>query len=360
MKEAMQNQGTPQAGGEGDDLPSWNEIAQAYDKASASWLQVYGEKSFLQARPWAEKAAGAMKKMGWLVPKTQVVIAMLDGRGDEAQFEGDNCRVQINIDEHASSPVIRALGSYGSSLSFIAAHELAHCRYDVLPLSERLPTLEMIRQSGASEKLSIRIMEILTSPSNLNGDQDLVDAYDEALADAAAAVALRADEESAGNTSRYGSAISLAESVRFGAIAQSIRRRVPAEVHQGAFTFSAVTALKPNQLNWEQARKIAFQSVLASSLMMKEKNRWFKDLVLSHPVDAVILAQRWGKKAKAIIAKRNLDLDEDRYRSASSPAIFAFSPTDGKGAYQDSPEMAMARWKKIAWIVYGESPSSMQ
>ena len=330
--------------------PSWRDVAKSYEAASASWLQIYGEKPFLQARPWVEAAARAIRNMGWVYSDVNIFISMLDGRGDMAEYDEalKSCRVQVNIDERGSSPVIRALGGFGSSIAFIAAHELTHCMFDSLDSAQRLPTSAMLLKAGASEKLTQHLMELFNRPTENNGGHNLVDAYDEALADAAAAIALRVDEESVGSTSRYGSALEKAESVRFGGLAQSLRRKVNAEVHQGAFVFSAVNVLDVRDLNWEHARYIALKSVFSSTFMMAERPRWFKKLPTSVGVDSTQLDKMWKKKALGIAYSRNLEEDETRYLSTTSPALFAFTPVDGNGVYQDEPDAAMQRWKNTA------------
>lgn len=349
LKDVLSEQSAQAPGGP---VVEWSDVAKSYDAASASWLQIYGDKPFVQARPWVETAVRAIRNMGWLNSDVNIVISMLDGRGDMAEYDETkkSCRVQVNIDEQASSPVIRALGGFGSSIAFITAHELAHCKFDSLSKADRLPTRAMLMRSGTSDKLTRHLMELFNNPTEENGGHNLVNAYDEALADAAAAIALRADEESVGSTSRYGSALEKAESVRFGALAQALRRKVTAGVHQGAFAFSAVNVLPLGELNWDQARYIALKSVLSSTFMMSEKPRWFKQLPRAVGADSVRLAQVWEKKALAVSRVRDLETDETRYLSAASPALFAFTPVDGKGAYQDEPEVAMQRWKNTAWI----------
>lgn len=288
-----------------------------------------------------------MRAQGWVPSGTTVVIAMLDGRGDQAETEKDACRAQVNIDEKASSPVIRALGGFGSSLSFIAAHELAHCRFDALADRDRLPTPAMFAQSITSPALAKAIKNMMERPSASDGSSALHSAYDEALADAAATMALMAHEQHGG---RYGSALERAESVRFGALAQAIRRKGAAEAHQGAFVFSSIADLPLAQRTWDAARRVALHSVLASSFLVPVPPRWFETLAEKHPMTSKTLALRWRIQAQKAIAGRNLELDEDRFLSAASPALFAMSVPEGKGAYHDTPEAAMQRWKQFAWI----------
>lgn len=349
LKEVLSEQA---AQAPGDQLVEWSDVAKSYEAASASWLQIYGEKPFVQARPWVETAARAFRNMEWLNSEVNIAISMLDGRGDMAEYDEKqkSCRVQVNIDEQASSPVIRALGGFGSSIAFITAHELAHCKFDSLSPANRLPTRVMLMKAGASESLARHLMDLFNNPTEDNGGHNLVNAYDEALADAAAAIALRADEERVGSTLRYGSALEKAESVRFGALAQAQRRKVTAGVHQGAFAFSAVNALPVGDLNWEQARYIALKSVLSSTFMMVESPRWFKQLPRVVGTDSARLARVWKKKALDVTRLRDLEMDETRYLSAASPALFAFTPVEGKGAYQDEPKVAMQRWKDTAWV----------
>lgn len=358
VKDALSEQAAQTAG---EPVPTWSDVEKSYDAASAAWLQIYGEQPFIQAKPWIESAAKAIRNMGWINADINLVIAMLDGRGDMAEYDDakKSCRVQVNIDEQASSPVIRALGGFGSSIAFIAAHELAHCTFDGLGPNERLPTRAMLVKAGASEKLALHLMGLFNRPTEDNGGHNLVNAYDEALADAAASIALRADEERVGSTARYGSALENAESVRFGGLAQSMRRKVTAEVHQGAFVFSAVNALPLKELVWDQARYIALKSVLSSTLMMTERPRWFKQLPRAVASDSARLAKAWKRKALHIARSRDLEADETRYLSAASPALFAFNPVDGKGAYQDEPEAAMQRWKNAAWVTLKSSTTSL-
>ena len=356
LKTVLSEQAAPAPG---EQVATWRDVAKSYDAASASWLQIYGDKPFLQARPWVEAAAKAIRNMGWVHSDVNLFISMLDGRGDMAEYDEalKSCRVQVNIDEQGSSPVIRALGGFGSSIAFIAAHELAHCMFDSLSLADRLPKRSMFLKIGASKELTLRLMDLFQRSTEDNGGHDLVDAYDEALADAAAAIALRFDEERVGSTLRYGSALEKAESVRFGGLAQSLRRKVKAEVHQGAFVFREVNVLSVGDLNWDQARYIALKSVMASTFMMAERPRWFKQLPPIVAADSTRLAKVWKKKALAITSSRNLEADETRYLSTASPALFAFTPVDGNGVYQDEPEAAMQRWRNTAGLTL--SPSIM-
>lgn len=340
MREVIQSQDKSEA-------VTWRDVGESFDRASASWLQIYGEGPFLQAKHWAEQGSQAMRAQGWVPSETSLVIAMLDGRGDQAESQSGVCRAQVNIDEKASSPVIRALGGFGSSLSFIAAHELAHCRFDALADRDRLPTRVMFGQSVASSVLVSAMMRMMAHPNASDGSAALHSAYDESLADAAATMALMAHEQHGG---RYGSALERAESVRFGALAQAIRRKGAAEAHQGAFVFSSIAALPSARRTWNEARRVALQSVLATSFLAPVPPRWFETLAEKHPAEAKALARQWRSTAQKMVAGRNLDLDEDRYLSASSPALFAMSVPEGKGAYQDAPEAAMQRWKQFAWI----------
>lgn len=332
----------------------------AFDTASASWLQVHGEKPFLQAKPWVAKAAQAMHRMGWFSANTQISIAMLDQRGNVARFNNSTkaCRVQVSIDEQGSSAVIRALGGFGSSISFVTAHELAHCHFDALSTADGMPTADMLERAGASKALVSHLMSVFAAPTAANGGEALVLAYEEAVADAAAAIALRADEERSGSTARYGSALQKAESLRFGALAPAIHSKEALNIHQGAFTFAAVAKLPIKQLNWDQAREIALQSVLTSSFSAKEMPLWLHEQpaankpqsVEQSATDARNFAQSWKLKGQALLAKRALGDDELRFRQATATSLFVFNQIDVQGDAKDNDEQAMRRWRSIAWI----------
>jgi len=56
-------------------------------------MQFFGESAIIAARQPVKTAMEAMRHVGWLTPNTDVVISMLDARGDFAQIDGDRCTV---------------------------------------------------------------------------------------------------------------------------------------------------------------------------------------------------------------------------------------------------------------------------
>lgn len=324
----------------------WSDIGEAFDRASVAWMTVYGDRAILAVRPGVATGVRAMKEMGWIGAKTHVVISILDARGDFAEGTSDGCRAQVNVDEDGSSPVIRALGGKSSSLSFLVAHELVHCRFDALDNDGKLPSVAMLREMGISSSLSTRLLGMMRDPKSADGSAALLDAYDEALADAAAAIAL-VRLEAGSERVHFGTALQHAQSLRFGLLQQSLRRKTAAEAHQGAFVFDEILEAQPQTLTWDVAKRLAFRSVLMSSLSMDVSPRWWQSLAALDPRGTKALQKVSRAGSKVQLSERNLDLDEDLFLTARSPAFIAITTPD---VTLPAPKDPTARWKEVGWI----------
>ena len=321
---------------------------KAYDQASATWMQLFGESAFTAARKPILTAIAAMQQAGWLAPNTSVVISMLDARGDFAQFDGIGCTVHVNIDDRGSSPIIAALGNLRSSVAFVAAHELAHCRFDTLPLSERFPDRQQLRTLGLSNQVAMALLNALSNPSNVDGSAALLTAYDESLADAVATIALGKSETT---QQHFGTALEYAQSLRFGELFVANRGVIPTAEHQGGFVFEAVARTAGPKLTWRLAKQVAMQSVLLSSFYSKTEPIWFKTLVKNDSHQAQKLRRTWNEKAQRQMEKRRRSEDEVLFYGATSDALLSIDFAQYSAANSDvSPEAALLLWKEIAWI----------
>ena len=348
LREALVDQSTS----ENTARITWSEMEQALDRASASWMQVYGEAPFLAVKEHSLMGWNAMQALKWVPDNTYMVFTMFDARGDHAEAKNGQCRVQININEKGNSPVIQALGGFKSSVAFLTAHELAHCRFDSLSDTQRFPTAQMYRALGVPSSLTPMLMRMLVKPTNKEGSDHFRDAYDEALADAAAAIALRVDEDREEGR-RYGGALERAQAIRFGTLSMANRRKTAAEDHQGAFVFQDVALLPTEQLTWDSARYIALHSVLRSSLYVPVLPRWFEASNFKSKKqrkEAQAMVAVFKQQAIEIVSQRESEKDEDIYLSSNSVSLFAFTMPDQGGAFNDTPPEALARWQKVATI----------
>lgn len=321
---------------------------KSYDLASATWMQFFGESAFIAARQPVKTAMDAMRRIGWLSPDTNVVISMLDARGDFAQFDGQRCSVHINIDHRGSSPVIAALGNLSSSVAFVTAHELAHCRFDTLTPTERIPDRQQLARMGVGSHLIEAVFNALHHPSHEDGSVALLAAYDESLADAAAAIALLKAETS---HQRFGTALMKAQSLRFGELSMANRGELPAAEHQGGFVFEAIARQSPKNLNWRYAKRVAMHSVLASSFSMATEPPWFKILTEIDHHQAEKLRQMWRAKAHRLLATRNhkKNQDESLFNAATGDTLLSIDSSHFPAAnFNQTPDAALIRWKEIA------------
>ena len=326
-----------------------------YDLASATWMQFFGESAIIAARQPVKTAMEAMRHVGWLTPNTDVVISMLDARGDFAQLEGDRCAVHVNIDQRGSSPVIAALGNLSSSVAFVTAHELAHCRFDRLTMAERMPDRHQFASLGVGSHLIDAFLNALHHPSDTDGSADLLAAYDESLADAAATIALLKSETS---SQRFGTALQNAQSLRFGELSLANRGAIPIAKHQGGFVFEIIARQNSKRLDWRYAKSVALQSVLTSSFFMATEPRWFKTLTAIDHQQAESLRRRWQARARSLFINRPNNKDENLFLAATSDALLIIDssqyPTTNPNS---SPDTALLRWKEIAW--QSSEPSSL-
>jgi hypothetical protein len=323
------------------------EIAKAFDSASAAWMQFFGKDEFLRARGPVDVAVSAMRASGWLPHSTDIVISMLDARGDFAWAEDGRCTVHVNIDHRGSSPVIAALGNFASSISFIAAHEMAHCWFDELSTAEKYPTKGLLSRAGVPRALQDTFFEGFQHPNETNGTTHLVDSYDEALADATTAIALRKYERMG---MRFGSALENAQSMRLGELSIAKRHGVAATDHQGGFVFDAIAKLPFSNLDWFHARSVALQSVLASSFYTGQWPKWAKEMGAARPARVKRLSRKWNAFAVEKLKERNLKSDEDRYLSATDAAIFTFNESSvGTPDLQGDIVEWERLWAQVAW-----------
>jgi hypothetical protein len=341
-----------QASGESQGGYKWSDLEGAFDRASASWMNVYGDHAFIAVRPWVEQGIRAMNGMQWIPQKTQVVISMLDARGDFAQVsDGGSCRAQINIDESGHSPIIKALGSKGSAPAFLIAHELAHCRFDSLEADQKIPTPQMFAKLGVPKVIAKRMGQMMMKPEEGDGSLSLVDSYDEALADSAATAALLQFEHNTGKAG-FATAIDRAQSLRMGLLFMSKRRNTRAEAHQGGFAIEDIVAqFRPGASKedaWDMARQAALKSVLYSSLALKESPKWWAGAASGNVKVATQWRKLTSKHANAMMNKRNFEADEDLYIATRSPALMAITIPDGSNAQSwDDPN---AHWREVGWI----------
>ena len=328
---------------------------KSYDLASATWMRFFGELAIIAARQPVKTAMEAMRHVGWLTPNTDVVISMLDARGDFAQLDGDQCTVHVNIDQRGSSPVIAALGNLSSSVAFVVTHELAHCRFDRLTMAERMPDRRQLESLGVGSHLIDTFLNALHHPSDTDGSSDLLAAYDESLADAAATIALLKAETSA---QRFGTALRNAQSLRFGELSLANRGAIPIAKHQGGFVFEIIARKSSKSLNWRYAKSIALQSVLTSSFYMATEPPWFKTLTAIDRQQAESLRSTWHARARSLLVDRPNNKDENLFSAATSDALFSIDSSQYQTANpNNSPDTALLRWKEIAW--QSSDPSSL-
>jgi hypothetical protein len=311
-------------------------------------MQFFGEAAFIAARQPVLAAMEAMQQAGWLAANTSVEISMLDARGDFAQFDGERCLVHVNIDEQGSSPIVAALGNLRSSLAFVAAHELAHCRFDTAPISERFPDRQQLTEMGIGSHLTTTFLKASRHPNAKDGSESFMVAYDESLADAAAAIALVKAETA---QQHFGTALEKAQSLRFGELFMANRGAIPVAAHQGGFVFDAIASQPIAHLNWRLAKRVAMQSVLASSFYLATEPPWFKTLQRDDRQQAESLQRTWHKKAHQQLATRQSGKDEKLFYEATSDALLSINGSQFPVVSDDaSPEDALQRWKEIAWI----------
>jgi hypothetical protein len=330
----------------------------AYDQASATWMQIFGESAFATAREPILIAMDAMQQAGWLAPNTSVVISMLDARGDFAQLDGERCTVHVNIDDRGSSPIIAALGNLRSSVAFVAAHELAHCRFDTLPMSERFPNRQQLRNLGFSKQLAAAILNALSHPSDTDGSAAFLTAYDESLADAAATIALAKAETA---QQHFGTALENAQSIRFGELFMANRDAIPTTEHQGGFVFDAVAREAGSNLSWRLAKQVAMQSVFLTSFFSANEPIWFKTLALADPHQAQEIRRKWHDKAQHQLESRRSAKDEILFYAATSDALLSIEGPQYPASNSElSQDAALMRWKEIAWISFEAKPAMRQ
>ena len=328
---------------------------KSYDLASATWMQLFGESAFIAARQPVKTAMEAMRNVGWLTPNIDVVISMLDARGDFAQFDGDRCTVHVNIDQRGSSPVLAALGNLSSSVAFVAAHELAHCRFDTLSMAERLPDRRQLASLGVGSHLIGAFLNALHHPSDTDGSADLLASYDESLADAAATIALLKAETS---SQHFGTALQNAQSLRFGELSLANRGAIPIARHQGGFVFEMIARKSIKSLNWRYAKSIALQSVLASSFYMAIEPPWFKTLTAIDRQQAEKLRRTWRARARGLLDNRPNNKEENLFLAATSDALLSIDSSQYLMVNpKNSLNTALLRWKEIAW--QSSDPSSL-
>jgi hypothetical protein len=328
---------------------------KAYDRMSATWMQFFGESAFVAAREPILVAMNAMQQIGWLAPNTSVVITMLDARGDFAQFAGESCTVHINIDDRGSSPIIGALGNLRSSVAFVAAHELAHCRFDTLSILERFPDRQQLRSLGFSNKLAIAILNALSDPIDTDGSAAFLTAYDESLADAAASIALARAETA---KQHFGTALENAQSLRFGELFMANRDAIPRVDHQGGFVFEAFARQARPNMSWRLAKQVAMQSVLLSSAYSANEPQWFKTLVQIDPHKVQQMRRKWQDEAHRQLDTRRSTDDENHFYAATSDALLSIDSAQYPAANLDvSAEVALMRWKEIAWLSSETKPT---
>lgn len=339
--------------------PTLDEMSAAYDRASASWMEVFGPEPFFHARSGALRAAEGLSRLGW-APKARVAVAMLDIRGDAAWMDEDSCRAQLNVGSNGESPVSKALGH--GSFEFLAAHELAHCLFDQTPPAARLPSAQLLERGPVSLTTAQiqALLAMISSSSWEDGSEALADSYDEALADQIAALSMLARDDAPRG------AVENALALRMGAIALSLRRRAGLPVHLGAYGLWSLLARTNHAKapSLEQARADALQSVLVHALSARDVPRWalaFKDADPSAFGASLASAKIANAPLKA---SRPTERDEDLYMSASLPALFIMDLGDSatseaaqaRAARKIDAEESMREWRANAWISVDSTP----
>lgn len=334
----------------GEDAPSLDEMSDAYDRASASWMEVFGPEPFEPALRGAQAAISALAVRGW-APRATAVVAMLDARGDAAWIQGSSCRAQVNVGSDGASPASRALGAGG--FAFLAAHELAHCLFDEGAPAARLPNHRALARlaPGLDPSFARRALGMARWANPQDGSDALLDAYDEALADAVAASALLA--ASPDNLPAARAALSL----RMGAAFMERRRSTAPPAHAGAFALRRAIESAPGSWSLERARQEAALSALCLALASPTPPRWLAGLEAAHPQEAR-RSRAWARRAwSELAAGRDAERDEDAYMSARHPALFVMDLTDAPARAGPGlqPAEALAAWRGRAWL---ESPGA--
>jgi hypothetical protein len=337
----------------GEEAPTLAELSAAYDRASASWMEVFGPAPFEQATLGARRAARALSARGW-APQAHVVVAMLDARGDAAWEEDGSCRAQINIGSNGVSPVAQALG-FGA-FEFLAAHELAHCLYDQTSPKARAPEFADLLDKKFPLRLTqaqaLLIYRLLAKPSAADGSSALAEGYDEALADALASAALLAEDR------QFSQVASRAMSLRIGALALAARNKVGPPAHLGAYAiWKSLSGSAPSSLR--SARSLAMASSIIHSLATTP-SRWTQALKKADPKAYSSLVAQSQTLYASMTLGRDLDADENAYLSARTPSLFIMDLADNgpEGTPERlnlSPEQSMAQWRKAAWIPSGST-----
>lgn len=330
--------------------PTLDELSQAYDRASASWLEVFGPEPFGPAARGALRAVSALSAKGW-APRGHVVVSMLDARGDAAWEEDGSCRAQVNIGSDGSSPSAKSLGP--GAFEFIAAHELAHCLFDQADPAGRLPReADLLSASfplSLTSAQALSIVSMLAKNSSEDGSQGLSTAYDEALADALASSALIAlDPALAQPASR-------ALALRMGAIFLAERAEVGPPPHLGAYAiWSSLSGGGARSL--PEARALAAASAVIHSLASTPA-RWALALKAADPGAYADLVAQSREAAAALAAGRDREADEAAYLGARNPSLFIMDiSVDGPGADspkerpQLTPAESMGQWRAAAWL----------
>lgn len=353
----METRGTRDAAGArealvaaGEEAPSLDELSDAYDRASASWMEVFGPEPFEPARRGVQAAIDALGARSW-APRATVVISMLDARGDAAWRQGASCRAQVNVGSDGRSPASIALGPRG--FTFLAAHELAHCLFDQNDPAARLPDSQSLARlaPGLDPSFARRAMTLARLSHFEDGSEALLEAYDEALADAVAASALLAADP------LNLSAVQAALSLRMGGAFLALRRSMAPPPHAGALALSRASAAPPGSWSLVRARQEAALSALSLALASPTPPRWLEGLEAAHPRE-VARSRLWARRVWAqLAAGRDVERDEDAYLLAHHPALFIMDLTDaperlGPG---HTPAEAMSLWRARAWLPSGQT-----
>ena len=330
----------------GEESISLEDLSAAYDRASASWLEVFGKEPFERARLGALVAVSKMKDHGWTAPDSFVSIAMLDARGDAAWMEKETCRAQINIGTNGQSPVSVLMGD--KAFVFLSAHELGHCLFDSQSLVDRLPRKNDLLQENFPVKLTPmmaqKILEMLKTAKSEDGSDSLFESYDESLADTIACLSL------VDGSHDYDDLFDHVLQLRMGAAFLSIRIETPPPAHLGAYAIYTARATYQKKWNLAEAHTLALASVLVESLGQPYPPRWVEALgdeqSLKEARDSAM------KAYNSLLKSRDSNLDEQVYLSAKDPAMFVLDLTNNS-KYESlnlTPEQALAYWKSHYFI----------
>lgn len=331
----------------GETPPTLAELSEAYDRASASWLEVFGPAPFEPATQGARRAIQALAAKGWS-PRAHVVVAMLDARGDAAWEEDGSCRAQLNIGSDGTSPVSQALGP--GAFEFLAAHELAHCLFDQTSPASRFPLASDLLAPSFPLRLTPAqarsIASMLANPSSGDGSQGLSEGYDEALADALASSSLLALDPALARVA------SRALALRMGALSMAARDQVGPPPHLGAYAIWTSLSARPAR-SLPEARALAAASALIHSLAATPA-RWVQSLRDADPRAYRSLVAQARQAALPIHAKRDREADETAYLSARHPSLFIMDLSSDTSTAPPRPGLApgqsMDRWRSTAWL----------